>query len=720
MLDQLYQTVKAAVEFGYPTILENLGSHPKLLVGLTQTLMDCIKAGDFTGDLPRFIFKLLAKFKTLSDEMLKKLKFDGISKKWAKKADEDIKKDIASILANTIDAKEKVAKAEKEAVRAEEQRKMREKLDQAKARSAETMKSITSASKRPHEGDTNNAKPNKKFASDISGAPTSSQKTPASKRPVSTPTQNLLGINSKPKLPAKKREPSPPSAPSFSISDILANIAKPTEKPKAPEAPAQPAETPEEKKRRERKESRRHLRVKFKEGPELEEIRLFKHEIAEDEGRQDDMLRDAHDDRSEGMMLKQRVDVGLEEDEGTFVDIQEGPYPNLVSLDLHGLNKATVFGPTYITRGGEKIFTTAEQQAQEKREASELMVVYTSPEDIPPSPKEPVAEAEIYRQEHELKGPKEPWIVQRLQQIQQYGPDYSSQLLASQNQARKYQILHDINARDPSNLAVPGYSGPPIAETAQHNRVTRIQHQSSLFQAVPTPVMDADALRNLIAVVERLKGKPFPPIEPPEWMVHEISRSIWWEGYNSDKITKEKQASETQDAQAQPTQYQAPPMIPTPQSAHVPQSQSYPLQLNQTTAFAPQAQSYPYQMTQPAHVDVAAKQWEVYLASIANAQNGNGSTNQQYDMGSWAKGNIGDSTYAKRDGDWDNDNKRSWSKQSQDAYDPKPKKKWKGAGNNDAPLDVSGLYNYKKKPCAFWQQGKCAKGDACTYIHDNE
>jgi len=162
-------------------------------------------------------------------------------------------------------------------------------------------------------------------------------------------------------------------------------------------------------------------------------------------------------------------------------------------------------------------------------------------------------------------------------------------------------------------------------------------------------------------------------------------------------------------------------MIPAPQPP-APQMQSYIPQLPQTTAaVAPQLHAYPYQVSQPAVSEADAKQWEAYLVSIANAQNGNGSTNQQYDMSSWTNGgsrvedNTNDGQYSKRDGEWDNENKRPWSKQNQDSNEPKSwKKNWKGSG----PLDANGQYKGKKRPCTFWQQGKCAKGADCTFLHD--
>ena len=224
LLESLYQTIDAANQHGYGAIVENLGGHQKLVNGLTTTLIECIKTDDFLGKLPKAVFMLLAKFQTMSDELLKKLKFDSIQKRWNKKGDNETKKNIAAIVANTTDAKDRAAKAKKDGMRAEEEKKLRGKIEQAKARNLEiTNAAASSPTKRPHEGDVVNGKPSKKFASDIAGVPSSSSKALAPKRALN----NLLGIASKPitKTVIKKREPSPPTE--SKLGALLASIAKP-------------------------------------------------------------------------------------------------------------------------------------------------------------------------------------------------------------------------------------------------------------------------------------------------------------------------------------------------------------------------------------------------------------------------------------------------------------------------------------------------------------
>ncbi|KAK3377870.1 hypothetical protein B0H63DRAFT_228103 [Podospora didyma] len=205
-------------------------------------------------------------------------------------------------------------------------------------------------------------------------------KTEASKPPALKP-QTVTASTSVPAKAATKTKTAeaPPSSSRFAA--LLAEISEPKKvtAPVRPSvAPPDPNETKEQRERRLRKEERRRLNLKvtFRSEDRLVEIREFTRDPEEIAFSQS---HGAHNvDKMEGMALRK----------GHAGEIHGRTWeePNAIDLDIIPQEKRQ---ETFATRGGIKTFTTEQQKFMEDREAKELMVVYTTPSDIPPTPKSP-------------------------------------------------------------------------------------------------------------------------------------------------------------------------------------------------------------------------------------------------------------------------------------------------------------------------------------------
>lgn len=163
----------------------------------------------------------------------------------------------------------------------------------------------------------------------------------------------------------------------------MADLTKPKEST-PPKQENIPQETEEEKKIRLRKEKRRKLHVNWKSDHELTEVRLFTHDPEEEIGHDPSMMRDVGDVGGEGRVLKLHREFDeLDEDEQ---EEELMPYKSLVIVDfsdVEGLEN------NFIKQAGARIPESPEKHAQDERETKSLGAFYTSPTDIPPSPKEP-------------------------------------------------------------------------------------------------------------------------------------------------------------------------------------------------------------------------------------------------------------------------------------------------------------------------------------------
>lgn len=456
----------------------------------------------------------------------------------------------------------------------------------------------------------------------------------------------------KPDLPkGKKAEPIKMEASAASklggIGALLDEISNSKPKPIARATPDRDAkverdETPEEKARRLRKEKRRHLRVTWKEGEALTEIREFHKDVGEDEGRASNMIRDARDDRSEGMQLR-KANQAQFEDEDEDEPSEEWSPP--MGIDFSAIPQDQR-SKNSVVRGGLANFETEQQKLIAEREKTELMVIYTDPNDIPPTPKSPhtspqedtdmqtgtvynlaqddpkVAEVHLRWAEAGSRGLS--WArltaVRRAQKGQsatlsdvanmpsQVQPSVSSTSSASQaypNLSPEEQILVLLTSD-----RVKNYTDPEPYDPAHPKTQRRHDYADPELQRA------ADEVENLVEV---MKGKPYPATEPPEWMKNDTSRTAeWWQGYNKDKQRAEQQAQQQQVAQAaQPApvpQLEAPTQLAVQAPHQAPQAVADP----NLAAWMALAQLQQHAQAQPNAYAQAYR--DAYSATYHNAQ----------------------------------------------------------------------------------------------------
>lgn len=421
------------------------------------------------------------------------------------------------------------------------------------------------------------------------GAPTTK---PESKKELVKPLKYEL-------LKGRKAEPAKVESSTASklggIGALLDEISNSKPKPTGRSTPDREMkvdrdETPEEKARRLRKEKRRHLRVSWKEGDALTEVREFHKDVDEDEGRASNMIRDARDDRSEGMQLRKA-------NQAQFKDEDEDEPAEEWSTPI-GIDFSTI--PQYqrskssVARGGLVTFETQQQRLIAQREKTELMVIYTDPTDIPPTPKSPHTSTQedtdmqagaVYDLAQD--DPKVAEVHLRWAEAGSRGLSWARLTAVRRAQKGQSATVSDVaNMASPAQLPANSTPAPPQARPmSREEKVLLLLTSDRVRNYVdPDPYDPADpkthrrhdyvypelqrAADKVEDLVDLMKGKPYPPTEPPEWMKNDTARTAeWWQGYNKDKQRAEQQAT-TQVAQAAPAPQPEVPSQAAVQATH--------------------------------------------------------------------------------------------------------------------------------------------------------
>ncbi|RAL09082.1 uncharacterized protein BO97DRAFT_375446 [Aspergillus homomorphus CBS 101889] len=422
--------VCATLEMGHPIIVEKLGEHPIAVAAMYSFLLDRHQAADFDGALTVNILKLLSRFVTMDEDVLQKTNVAKLLPRFVKKGGPAVKKLAQEIMDNAAASTKRKQDSAKPAAKDGSPSKQTSTVLGATA--SDGARPELAGSKRPRDAESNgqpatkrvvvtsnnknaskpggavaapkrpqdavldnkgaSAQPSRPKTNIVAPKPTNlfGSLSSASKRPGTSNAERAAAAAAKTSNPPERREPQPaPPRPTFSFGDLMADLNKPKEP--APAQPAEPKtpETEEEREKRLRKEARRRLRVTWKPDESLTEVRLFTHDPDEELGPGDRMQREAGDVKGEGSVLKLHRDLDEEDDEeGGIREEQLLEYfvPSEIDFDEMPFEER---GRNFIKRGGVEIPESAEKKAQEHREATTLMVFYTSPADVPSTPKEP-------------------------------------------------------------------------------------------------------------------------------------------------------------------------------------------------------------------------------------------------------------------------------------------------------------------------------------------
>jgi hypothetical protein len=248
-------------------------------------------------------------------------------------------------------------------------------------------------------------------------------------------------------------------------------------------------------------------------------------------------------------------------------------------------------------------------------------------------------------------------------------------------------------------------------------------------------------------VAKSLAGKPYPATAPPEWLEHDPERvREWWLGYNKEAAARQRKQDEERarnEATAKalhmasgaagqaPSQAQAQDWNAYYQQQQQQQQSSYAPYLallqqmtgGQATSQAPA----PPPQTQPG--SIPDNQLQSILAAINQPQQQQQQTQSSNPL---ANLNPNDPSYqqvmmltqfaqSQQQGQHPPpppppppppSNERDWDRGDRETKDGR-KKKATLPPHKPANKALIGT-----KACTFWQQGKCARGDKCTFRHD--
>ncbi len=263
------------------------------------------------------------------------------------------------------------------------------------------------------------------------------------------------------------------------------------------------------------------------------------------------------------------------------------------------------------------------------------------------------------------------------------------------------------------------------------------------------------AVEALESLVQRLRDKPFPATEPPEYITDTERIKEWWTGYNREKQREKAQAGAEAEAlrlaagQGAPAGQQPDAATAAAWAAYYAQfnpQQQQQQQAADPNAYAQYVAAYYQQQQQQAaaqgsYCGDTNDQLQALLATLGGgsaqpgapyAAAGTTDTSLMLSLVQWAAGQQQQQQQQQQQAGADAAG--SGQQHGQDAHRP-----GNGHAAHESPHDRHGrnkrdrdtpdtsVPNHLRginraligtKACVFWASGKCAKGDKCTFRHD--
>lgn len=710
--DMMAIALKAAVEHGHRSILELSSENSPFMFVCFQFLQDRLLNDDTDGPLARSILEILAMCITLTEEKATKVHLQKMWPRYMKKGNEETKVLVKKVETAIKDATKQAAEEESS-----------KKVDKdTKPQSPTAMKTAPISKpaadtvvgvKRGLPAGSTSGQPAKRVASGgssvtekaeaakpiaavrktlpaagatikiASAAPTPAVKTkmttskPSSffnamqsttKKPAaaSKPAASsvlataLKGIDKKPTVAAATKS-EPKSA--FSFSSTMANLAKPKDKAPSPKPEQESTpETAEQKKKRLRKEARRGLRVTFKPESTIEEVRYFTHDPDEELGHDSSMTRDVSDVGGEGRMFKQHKDMmDVDEEEETVGEEDLKPWQEPKEIDFGDVDQEERNRNYAPFAGGQMQVDSPEKIAREHHEANTLMVFYTDRNDIPPTPKEPTEDVEMGDASNVKQfGTPSPTTVDRAQKLS--------------------------SSSGPSQGGHNGQNGTTSAAPDLASILAALQPQPQAQQAAPQQAAPQLDLQSFLAQLGGQQQAPTQSAPAPPQTQQSVPSDI------ATIIAGIPSLQQSQQPQQSQQQY-APPPPPVQNPADL---AALFAKLQQNPGAAP-----PAPPNFPGFGNGFPQPIPGFPPFPILQQQGQQQTQQQ--------------AYP-----FENEERRRWREQQGGQED----RQW----NQNQSQNQNQNQNQNKKkggadrrytqPCKFWTQGKCQKGDKCTYRHD--